>query len=86
MRSTARRTCRACVVPVVLPGTEELALGFLGPNILVDLRPDLERGVALQARAVRGEPASGPGAGPDPRAAICPYRGRRRWRNREPWP
>ena len=44
MRSTARRTCRACVVPVVLPGTEELALGFLGPNILVDLRPDLERG------------------------------------------
>ena len=45
------------VIPVVLPGTEDLALGFLGLNTWVDLRSDFELGVDLLARAVRGEPA-----------------------------
>jgi hypothetical protein len=63
------------VIPVVLPGTEDLALGFLGLNTWVDLRTNLDRGVELLAKAVRGEPAGGPDDGPDPRAAICPYRG-----------
>ena len=63
------------VIPVVLPGTEDLALGFLGLNTWVDLRSDLERGLGLLAKAVHGEPAGPAGQGPDPRAAICPYRG-----------
>ena len=64
------------VIPVVLPGTEDLALGFLGLNTWVDLRTDLDRGVELLARAVRGEPAGGPERRPAIRARrICPYRG-----------
>ena len=63
------------VIPVVLPGTEDLALGFLGLNTWVDLRSDIEQGLGLLAKAVRGEPAGPADQGPDPRARICPYRG-----------
>src|SRR4051795_3804141 len=63
------------VIPVVLPGTTDPALGFLGLNTWVDLRPDLERGLELLARAVRGEPAGPAEQGRDPRAEVCPYRG-----------
>jgi len=63
------------VIPVLLPGTEDPALGFLALNTWVDLRGGLDDDAALDilAKAVRGEPP-----GPivrDARAEICPYRG-----------
>ena len=64
------------VIPVLLPGVTDPALGFLGLNTWVDLRDGLDRpgGLDALARAVRGQPPSD-AAAPDPRAAICPYRG-----------
>jgi WD40 repeat protein len=66
------------VIPVLLPGVVDPALGFLGLNTWVDLRQGLEDGVSIEilARAVRGLPPGDDAAlAPDPRAAICPYRG-----------
>jgi WD40 repeat protein len=66
------------VVPVLLPGADDPALGFLGLNTWVDLRQGLEDGTMIDilARAVRGMPPGDEEASiPDPRGAICPYRG-----------
>jgi len=65
------------VIPVLLPGTEDPALGFLGLNTWVDLRRDLSDAAMLDilARAIRGEPPGAPDEVADPRAEICPYRG-----------
>jgi WD40 repeat protein len=66
------------VIPVLLPGAEDPALGFLGLNTWVDLRKGLEDGATIDvlARAVRGlPPGDDQASGPDPRGAICPYRG-----------
>ncbi|MCP5075909.1 MAG: TIR domain-containing protein [Rhodobacteraceae bacterium] len=65
------------VVPVLLPGTEDPALDFLGLNTWIDLREELTSDDGLEAlvAAINGEPP-GPGdARTDPRAGICPYRG-----------
>jgi WD40 repeat protein len=66
------------VIPVLLPGVVDPALGFLGLNTWVDLRQGLEDGASIEilARSIRGLPP-GDEAAPttDPRAAICPYRG-----------
>ena len=66
------------VVPVLLPGADDPALGFLGLNTWVDLRHGLEDGTMIDilARAVRGmSPGDEEASIPDPRGAICPYRG-----------
>ena len=66
------------VIPVLLPGVVDPALGFLGLNTWVDLRQGLEDGASIEtlARSVRGLPPSDEAAlATDPRAAICPYRG-----------
>jgi WD40 repeat protein len=66
------------VIPVLLPGADDPALGFLGLNTWVDLRQGLEDGVSIDilARSIRGLPPSDEAAlTTDPRAAICPYRG-----------
>jgi WD40 repeat protein len=66
------------VVPVLLPGADDPALGFLGLNTWVDLRQGLEDGTMIDilARAVRGmSPGDEEASIPDPRSAICPYRG-----------
>jgi len=66
------------VIPVLLPGTHDPALGFLGLNTWVDLRQGVEDGVSIDilARAVRGLPPDDRAArASDPRATICPYRG-----------
>jgi TIR domain len=72
------------VIPVVLPGIKDPALGFLGLNTWVDLRSDLDHGLELLAKAIRGEPAGPPRAGarsargglPLPRPAALPRGGR----------
>src|SRR5512144_1598678 len=63
------------VIPVVCPGTKDPALGFLGLNTWIDLRSDLDCGLELLAKAIRGEPAGPPEQERDPRAEVCPYRG-----------
>jgi hypothetical protein len=66
------------VIPVLLPGADDPALGFLGLNTWIDLRRGVEDEAAVDmlARAVRGLPPDDCGAlAPDPRAAVCPYRG-----------
>ncbi len=66
------------VIPVLLPGVTDPALGFLGLNTWVDFRGGIEDERALDALigAVHGEPPGLPGEQPaDPRNAICPYRG-----------
>jgi tetratricopeptide (TPR) repeat protein/energy-coupling factor transporter ATP-binding protein EcfA2 len=65
------------VIPVLLPGCEP-PLGFLRQMTWLDLRAQtLDQGIAILARAARGEPH-----GPEiqkqsasVRASICPYRG-----------
>ena len=66
------------VIPVLLPGADDPALGFLGLNTWVDLRRGVEDQVAvnLLARAVAGLPPDDRAAlVSDPRAEVCPYRG-----------
>lgn len=66
-----------------MDGLRHPALGFLGVNTWVDLRAgiDDERALATLIRAVNGEPPGPPERlpsdqpPPDPRIAICPYRG-----------
>ena len=66
------------VIPVLLPGADDPALGFLGLNTWVDLRQGPEDAVTIEilTRAARGLPPGDEAAlAPDPRGAICPYRG-----------
>ena len=66
------------VIPVLLPGADDPALGFLGLNTWVDLRqgPEDEVTIEILTRAARGLPPGDEAAlVPDPRGAICPYRG-----------
>lgn len=66
------------VIPVLLPGAEDPALGFLGLNTWIDLRRGIDDKANFEflARAARGLPPGDAAAlVPDPRAAICPYRG-----------
>jgi hypothetical protein len=66
------------VIPVLLPGAVDPALGFLGLNTWVDLRQGPEDGVTIEilARAARGLPPGDQAAlAAGPRGAICPYRG-----------
>ncbi|MCR9248316.1 MAG: TIR domain-containing protein [bacterium] len=75
------------VVPVLLPGSEEPGLGFLGLNTWVDLRQvgiD-EQQLDVLVAATRGE-AIGPEIGEalaSARATICPYRGLRPFREED---
>ena len=66
------------MIPVLLPGADDPALGFLGLNTWVDLRQGPEDAVTVEilTRAARGlPPGDGAALAPDPRGAICPYRG-----------
>jgi Novel STAND NTPase 1/TIR domain len=66
------------VIPVLLPGANDPALGFLGLNTWVDLRRGIEEdsNVEILVRAARGLPPGDKAVlAPDPRGAICPYRG-----------
>jgi WD40 repeat protein len=66
------------VIPVLLPGADDPALGFLGLNTWVDLRqgPEDEVAIEILTRAARGLPPGDEAAlVPDPRGATCPYRG-----------
>lgn len=65
------------VIPALLPGVEEPALGFLQLNMWVDLGrdPPQPRQLDILARAIRGEPPGAPEDVIDPRAEVCPYRG-----------
>jgi hypothetical protein len=66
------------VIPVLLPGADDPALGFLGLNTWVDLRRGIEdeSNVKILVRAARGLPPGDEAVlAPDPRGAICPYRG-----------
>jgi WD40 repeat protein len=65
------------VIPVLLPGADDPALGFLGLNTWVDLRqgPEDEVTIEILTRAARGLPPGEAALVPDPRGAICPYRG-----------
>lgn len=62
---------------MLLPGVEDPALDFLGLNTWVDLRNGLSDTSELDAlaAAIRGEVTGPAETRPDPRAAICPYRG-----------
>ena len=61
------------VIPVLIPGHDNPALGFLSLNTWIDLRVHPVEGVARLIAAVRGETL--PVAPSDPRDDICPYRG-----------
>ena len=60
------------VIPVLLPGADDPALGFLGLNTWVDLRQGPEDAVTIEilTRAARGLPPGDEAAlAPDPRAS-----------------
>jgi TIR domain len=66
------------VIPVLLPGADDPALGFLGLNTWIDLRRGVDDGPNLEtlARAARRLPPGDEAVlAPDPRGQICPYRG-----------
>jgi hypothetical protein len=66
------------VIPVLLPGADDPALGFLGLNTWVDLWRGPEDAMTIEnlMRAVRGlAPGDEAALVPDPRGASCPYRG-----------
>ncbi len=70
------------VIPTLLPGADDPALGFLGLNTWVDLRSGLDDGAAFDAlvggarRRAPGAPGEArPDPRPDPRDEVCPYRG-----------
>ncbi|MEM7313916.1 MAG: TIR domain-containing protein, partial [Planctomycetota bacterium] len=63
------------VIPVLLPGLDDPALGFLSQNTWVDLRSRLDdpRELERLRQAIVGEPLGA--TTQDPRHDICPYRG-----------
>jgi TIR domain len=66
------------VVPVLLPGAKDPPLGFLRLETWVDLKGgvDSEAGLTLLQQAIRGQAPLPADVGlPDPRAALCPFRG-----------
>lgn len=86
------------VIPVLLPGVEEVASGFLSQNTWIDLRPGLETPEALAAlvaavrgegatwseAAAAGEEAAGEAAAAAPALpAVCPYRSLRYFREED---
>lgn len=72
------------VIPVLLPGADDPALGFLKLNTWVDLRSGVgeHQPLGILARAILRQPPAdhdddlpAAAAAADPRSAICPYRG-----------
>lgn len=61
------------VIPVLIPGLERPALGFLSLNTWIDLRTSPEAEMKRLIAALGGSLFSGPQS--DPRRDICPYRG-----------
>ncbi|MFL5108291.1 MAG: TIR domain-containing protein, partial [Xanthobacteraceae bacterium] len=66
------------VIPILLPGAKDPPLGFLRLETWVDLKGGVESkaGLDLLQQAIHGQAPLAAEIGlPDPRAALCPFRG-----------